>query len=354
MYDNFFLEIIQSARNVLNSNFSTKEISDKCNVSYTTISELRHEKRDIRKSNLEICNALYLFAKNNNLDQQFLNNEKMKGKFKHIPLSLQINQIVVSFEYYDLFAYGIFKEINNSTRISKPNTLINLDISKSVFITNKEQIYDTYEFGHKFNCRYGGTGPNNLLRFLLQYSALDSHELEDVIFNNSVVQYDFESDTIQGFPSKIEGNSIELYSLNGKLIITLNNYDNSHNEKINLIDAVNDIATLNTILDEGYKFDNKLESFYYIPKEQITNDSPYSRKSQIRYMRNNDIHIVLEYTDYEIWLPYRIYDSIKDVYLNDELKAFYNTLGIVYDHSSKGLISTLTNKVNYNEIRKLT
>lgn len=354
MNENYYNEMIQSIQNLFASNIRAKEISDKCGISYTTVSELKNNKREIHKSNLEICYSLYQFAKENKLDQKYLDSENMKGNYKHIPLSLEIKQIVVSFERYDLFAYGIFKEINKSLSITKPNTLINLDISKSVFITDKERVYDTYEFGHKFNCRYGGTGPNDLLRFIQKYSKLSVQELENTIFKSSVVVYDFENDKIEGLPSIIEGNNVELYSLNGKLIITLNNYDNYNNDQIKLNDAIADIKILNQILDDCYKFDSTLDSFYYVPQEQLTDDSHFRRRSQIRFMRNNDIHIVLEYTDYEIWIPFRIYDTRnKDIYLNAELKAFYTSFGIAYNTSSKSILSPFTDKINYDEIRKL-
>lgn len=342
-------ELIESIKNVLNSDFTSKEISDYCDISYTTINELRNGKRDLDKCSLQICRSLYSFATKNYLNQEFLDHERRKGHHKYIPLSLPIKRILVSLEPHDLFAYGILKITDtDSDYQKKTNTLEHLNISNSVFITDKGSVYDTSEFGYQFNCGYGGSGPTNLVQFLEKYSKLSTQELKEVIFNNSVVEYNFELDEITGFPSKIPGRSADFYLLNGKLIIVLNNFDNHINhpkrETLDLNSAAGDIQFLVSTLENYYGFSSQVNLIKYIPNAKVTNGSIYNRNTYNRPIHyNNDIHIVFEFSDYEIWLPYCLYQTKGDIFMNEELYSLMQLLGIQYT-PQKNALGMITQK----------
>ncbi|MFP3414347.1 hypothetical protein SB773_22600 [Bacillus sp. SIMBA_074] len=360
MFMNLNFELSMSIRNVLDSNFSTKEISDQCDISYTTINELRSGKREISKSSLQICRSLYNFAVRHHLNQEFLDSEKQKGNHKYIQLPIPIRKIMVSFEPHDLFAYGILKTNNtNSNYPKKLDTLERLQLSTSVFITDQGKIYDTSEFGHQFNCRYGGTGPSNFVRFLEKYSKLSTQELEHVIFSNSVVEYNFELDEIKGFSSKIPEGATNFYSLNGKLIIILNHYDNHisrpKRDEITLESAARDVHFLQTTLENYYGKTSQLKSIKYIPNTKITNDSIYNRNIYNGYIHsNNDIQIVLEYSDYEIWFPYCISQTKGDIFMNHQLHSFMENIGIKYTPNQKNIIGkVIDNNTTIKDIMTL-
>ncbi|MFD2308651.1 hypothetical protein, partial [Enterococcus termitis] len=322
-----------------------KELSEACDVSQTTINELRSGKRELRKTSLQNALSLYHFACRNEMNAEHIMENEKKGKFSTIPLNLSVSKVLVSFENLDLFAYGVLKQSYNDAEFpNRKDRLENLHLSTAVFITKDGKIYNCEEFGYTFNCRYNGAGPNNLVRFLQKFSNLDEAQLSQVIHANSVVEYDFQTDTIAGYPSLIEGQPITLLSFNEKLIIMLNKYENSSlkkwKESVTLESAPSDILFLTNTLEENYKLSAKIKAIYHIPKN--AQNEQYSLSQLPRFQRpNNGIQIVIEYEDFEIWLPYKIYQAKGDIFENEEMNLFLNGLGITYNPEKKNFIQTL-------------
>lgn len=346
MFNNFYNldhELTKSIENVLNSDFSSKELSEFCNVSYTTINELRSGKRDINNSGLHLCLKLYRFALNNNLADSFFVKESRKGNSPYVTLLTSMDKIFVSFNREDLFAYGMFKP-NHSTSLGNPNKLETIYPSDAVFVTKDGTLLECSDFGFQFKCRYGGTGPHNFLDFLKQYSTISEEELKEVIFSSDVVEYDFESDQIIGHPSKIPGGAVDFYWLNGKLIIKLNNYDNSiyarrnpRQQEPTLESAASDIIYLATVLESQYNLSSELKDVLYVPRN--SSDSRYTLyRGGLRF--SNDIHIALQFDSYEIWLPYSIHQNKGDIFTNPEFSQFLNDLGIEYVPEKKGILTS--------------
>ncbi|EKZ0363066.1 hypothetical protein [Enterococcus faecalis] len=345
MYD-LGLEMRISIRNVLDSDFTTKEISEACDISQTTINELRNKKREIGSTSFQNAYSLYRFAIVHKLDSRYLNKQEMKGNISYISLDINISKVIVSFEEYDLLAYGILKNI--SRKNDSPNRrdkLITNEVSTAVFVTKDGCVYDCEEFGYQFKCRYGGTGPNNFVDFLEEYTKMNREKLEEVIFNSSVVEYNFENDTITGFPAVIKGRPFQLYSFNEKLILFLNCYDNSfgalrrYGYNIDLLSAATEIKFLASKLSEAYNLSTKIKDVTYIPK--CDKDSKLSIKQLPRYNRfSNDVSIIIDYGAFEFWLPYRIHQEKGDIFENEEMLQLLEGLDLSYNPEKKSFIQT--------------
>lgn len=339
---NMNFEIKSSINNVLNSEFSTKEISEKCDISPTTINELRSKKREISNTSFQNALSLYQFAVNNRLNQQFLLEEEKKGTYSFISLGLNISKVIVSFEEYDLLAYGILN--NRSRKVDSPDKrdkLVAYSVSTAVFITREGHVYDCEEFGYQFKCRYGGTGPNNFVDFLEKYTKISKEELKKVVFNNSVVEYNFENDTISGYPAVIEGRPFRLFTFNEKMILLLDKYDNSSlalgRNNLNLKDAANDIKFLVSKLSESYNISTKIKDITYIPKSD--QDNITSIKQLPNYKRlSNGVSIVIDYGNFEFWLTYRIHQNKGDIFKSEEMIQLLDGLGLTYNMEKKNFI----------------
>lgn len=346
MMNNLSFEIRTSIRNVLNSDFTTKEISEACDISQTTINELRNKKREIASTSFQNALSLYWFAVTNKLDSNYLNKQEMKGNFSYISLDINISKVIVSYEEYDLLAYGILK--NKSRKSSSPNRrdkLITNDVSTAVFITKDGCVYDCEEFGYQFKCRYSGTGPHNFVDFLEDYTKIKRNKLEEVIFNNNVVEYNFENDTITGYPSIIKGRPFQLYSFNEKLTLLLHGYDNSlqslgrHGHNINLLSAATEIKFLANKLSEAFNLSTKIKDITYIPKGE--GNSVLSIKQLPRYNQfSNDVSIIIDYGSFEFWLPYRIRQEKGDIFKNEEMIQLLEGLDLTYNPEKKNFIQT--------------
>lgn len=351
-------ELTQSIKNVLNSDFSSKEISDFCNVSYTTINELRNGKRVLTNSGLQLCLALYRYSLNHNLNEQYLYEQSRKGSYNRVNLNTSMEKVIVSFDSENLFAYGLLKE-TSSTNIfpQSQHKLQRLYLSDSIFITDSGSILNCSDFGYQFKCRYGGTGPNNLLSFITKYSNISPEELKKTIFTSEVVEYDFKTDTITGRPAKIPSGSASFYSLDGKLIILLNNYDNSISnfrrggESLNLESAASDINFLKGIMHDYYDLSTKIKNILYIPKHP--RNSPYTfHKRGLR--TRNDVHIVIQFEEFEIWLPYSIHQTKGDIFNHVDFKLLLENLEINYNVEQQHAFASLfTRQKDIDEIQVL-
>lgn len=327
-----YFELFPSIKNVLNSDFTTKKLSDFCNVSSTSIADLRTGKRHLDNTSLQTALSLYRFSVQNNLNAEYLRAKDMKGKLSSIPLNLPLKKVTVSFAPLDLFSYGLFKQSDIKNEIPQnTNVLKKINLSTAVFTTKDDKLYDCYEFGYSFNCRYVGAGPNNFIRFIENFSNIDEKTLKEIVYANSVVEYDFQNDTITGYPSLIEGQPLTLLSLNEKLIIMLDKYNNSFNQSsrnsVNLKSALSDISFISDILDKNYDLDSELKTVCYIPKE-AQNDLHALNDLHSFERSDNGIQLVLEYTDFEIWIPYHIKHQKGDIAYNEEIRLFLDALGV--------------------------
>lgn len=316
----FHNEIIKSIQNVFESTFATKVISDKTGISYTTVNELRNNKRDIYSTSVENCYALYSFAVAHKLNQKVLDSEKRKGAYDTINLNLRIEKVVVAFNRLDLFSIG-YMAIKNSYSELKKDKLVQLDLSNSVFVTESKNCYDTYDFNEMFNCNYGGAGPNNFSRFVSKYSRISQNDIEEVIFNNEIVMYDYKNDKIKSIKNSIDSNGITLNTYNSKLIITI---DKDKSDNYDLKYYFNKVKIITSILNEHYNKDTKLKRVSYI----YSYESEGVRKYSVREGGINSIHyrIILEFDDFEIWIPHFV--SRNNAFDTDEMKIFLNMIGI--------------------------
>ncbi len=339
MSEDLYLELIQSIKNVFNSDYSTTEISNFCETSYTAISELRRYKRDIMSAGLKTCLALYRFAVLHHINEEYLKKEKKKGSFHTITLPVPMNRIVVAQNPLDLFAYGFFKiTYPNHEFISNSNELTRLETSDSVFLSSLNRIYHCDDFELNFKCGYTGTGPKNFVSFLENHSKINKKELEDIIFNHMVVEYNLSTDTLTGYPSLISNKNIELYFYNRKLIIVLKDYCNSllfkKSKNLKLVESVNDILFFQDMLNKHYGFSVEMRNVLYIPECVHSEEGLYTLSNPRRALYpEDDIFIVLEYDEFEIWLPYNLCQTKGDIFSNEEMVQFLNHLGITIDYA---------------------
>lgn len=313
----FYNEIIKSIKNVFESNFSSKVISEETGLSYTTVNELRNEKRDLYSTSAENCSALYSFAIAHKLNQEVLNAQKRKGAYDAINLKLRIEKVVVAFNRLDLFSIG-YMTIHDKYNHEK-DKLEYLSLSNSVFVTENKNCYDTYDFNEMFNCNYGGTGPNNFVRFVKKYSKIETNEIERVIFDNEIVIYDFKNDRIEGFKSNIDSEGIALNSYNSKLIITIDKSD-----KNDLDFYFNKIELIRSIFNEHYDKETNIKRISYIYDYESDDTNKYRQRG--KGINSINYRIILEFDSFEIWIPHFI--SENNVFDTDEMKRFINMLGI--------------------------
>lgn len=328
----FYNEIIKSIQNVFESSFSTKAISDETKIAYTTVSELRNNKRDIFSTSVENCSSLYSFAIRHNLNQKFLDMEKRKGTYDTISVDLEIERLVVAFKMLDLFALG-YLDINTLCNESEKDKLTTIYVSNGVFVTKNKKCYDTGEFRKLFNCNYGGTGPCALVDFIKTYSKIDENEIQKIVFNNEIVMYDFRSDKIEGSNLDIDTKGIGINIYNFKPIITLDEVDNDevdyYCEKIGIITS---------IFDQQYNKDTKLKRISYI--HHYNNDTQkYTTSKGIRGVK---YRVILEFEDFEIWIPYFI--ASNNVFDTEEMKEFIQRLGI--EKREPGFLESISKKLN--------
>ncbi|KGL43636.1 hypothetical protein [Listeria newyorkensis] len=349
MQENPYLEIIKSIYNVFTSDFSTTAISESCEISYTTVSELRRNKRELSNTSIEICNSLYRFAKQNQLDEQFLQKEKQKGSNNIINIEIPMKKVIVSFEPHDLFCLGLL-HIKNESEIQSSDSFSRIDMSESLFIAENNKKYDAYDLGFRFNCRYAGTGPNNFADFIFDHSKMSKEEIQDVVFNHSIVEYDFHNDTLTPFESTIHQNNASFGMLHNKLIILFNFWDNNdmlrYNNKDELLleKAAFDINLFRQIMQDQYEKSPDILHIRYI-KNHLSDDTlKYKNKGSYFYARHNNVHIVIEFADYEIWLPYRIYQDKGSIFKNEEMASLLSALDITLNTQNENKFTNFLEK----------
>lgn len=324
--------IYKSIRNLLNSSISTKEISKTTNISPTTVNELRNESRDIDKTSFQNAFSLYNMSIQNKLNEEYLIKERNKGYTTSVPLHIAFEKVIVSFEPLDLLAYGILKTTSAQNLFSNlDNVLQNLPITKSAFITKEGKVFDCEDFGYQFNVRYYGAGPSNFVQFLSEFSKLETEKIREIVGTNSIVEYNFLNDTFATYHSIISESAYSFYTLNNKLIVYLSAFDNSHNHftsvfrerDLKLSDAATDVLKIQDILGRNYNSPSQLKSIAYIPnKKHISRSMSFVNSPQ------NDTYVKLIYTNYEIWIPYQIFQENGNIFDSQEMQSLINALGL--------------------------
>lgn len=324
--------IYKSIRNLLNSSISTKEISKITNISPTTVNELRNESRDIDKTSFQNAFSLYNMSIRHKLNEEYLIKERNKGYTPSVPLQIAFEKIVVSFEPLDLFAYGILKTTSSQNIFSNiDNGLQNLPITKSAFITKEGTVFDCEDFGYQFNVRYYGAGPSNFVRFLSEFSKLDTEKIREIVGTNSIVEYNFLNDTFSTYPSIISESAYSFYTLNNKLIVYLSAFDNYHTHftsvfkerDLKLSDVASDVFKIQDLLIRNYNLPSQINSIAYIP-----NKKHISRSMSFKNSPDNDTYVKLLYNNYEIWIPYLISHEKSNIFDSQEMQSLINALGL--------------------------
>ena len=90
-YFKTILEIKKSVLNLLKSSFSSKEISELSDISYTTISELRNGKRNLDSTSFQIIQSLYRIASEKGLSQKQISFEEKKGNNNIVSLEVPVS-----------------------------------------------------------------------------------------------------------------------------------------------------------------------------------------------------------------------------------------------------------------------
>ena len=331
------LEILNSIRNLFNSGLSSTYISEKANIAYTTVNELRNYKRSLEKVSFNTINKLYYLSVMENLNEEKINRKKRNDLNDGINVKLKIDEIIVAFKSIDLFAVGKLV-IENSNEIfnkdyritySENNLPKLVHLDNSIFTTRNKN-YSSREFGYQFNCNYMGTGPNDLLNFIDGYSNIGRNFLKEIIFNKEIVVYNFQKDEINGYDSFFKNDSISIYYYNNKLIFKLHEFDNLHTkitplhkekEKVILKDSAKQIFKILKIFKDVYKEDITLKSIKFINDINADVNKIYKFNNNINMQE--DCYIILIYNDFEIWIPYFLYKDNK----KSEITEFLNELG---------------------------
>lgn len=312
------MEIQLSIINVFNSDFTTKEISSESGISYTAINELRNGKRQLANASFEINQKLYTFAINHNLTKAQQDDEMKKGHYTHAAFEIAVKNIYVSFNQLDLFANGCLLINNSALASSKKNELVRLDIANTVVELRNGYLIDANNLGCRFQCRYGGTGPNNLVRFLTKYSAIQEEELKAAIFTKSVIRYNFEEDCLYDYASVFDDSkpSINMYALNEKMIFAVSNLNmKSRKPNDDLERVLNAITVIHNIMTTKYGCSDVLSTIKYINNFVSSETKIYALSSAAG--SHGVYHIILQFEDYEIWIAHSFYGA--DAYLwNDE------------------------------------
>lgn len=331
-------EVRNSIRNILTDEFSTSEIADYCEVSNSTINELKNGKRKIEASSFELAMNLYRFAMLHEVNDDNIRMEELKGKNCFIEPSFEVSKLFVAFNPQDLIPYGAMNVYEKKYDFPKnQDQLERLYLSDAVFVKPSGKMINCRDLGYSFKCRYAGTGPSNLVRFLSNYSRMSEEELQEVIYYSSVIEYDFKNDTIRGLPAAFSEGSIEAFSLQGKLEIILDEYDNNpsiiRGRKSEIQTAAQSVKKLAVMMKEQYRLKSNLQYIHYYPdQDDFSEHYTASVVSQHR-----EINIILEFPEYDICIPYKIDQEKGDVFKSLEMTALLEGLGLEYNPEKAGV-----------------
>lgn len=232
-----------------------------------------------------------------------------------VSVPLDLKKVIVAFNKFEFFIRG-FYQIQPNSKSTKFNQV---EIPENVFVTDNNKWFDTFDFNHRFNCNYNGTGPGNLVRFLEDYT--DRETLEDVIFHNPIVEYDFTTNEITPMNNYF-GTDDRLNiaaKKDGKLIFFVGNdtdmfsNDIISEEVIFITEVMNTLKNKqNKLLDIIYIGDKNSEEYHYYSGEKI----------QDRY------NMIIRFQDFEIWINHFFGTEQHDIQFNESFKDFLSQLNI--------------------------
>lgn len=370
-YFKTILEIKKSVLNLLKSSFSSKEISELSDISYTTISELRNGKRNLDSTSFQIIQSLYRIASEKGLSQKQISFEEKKGNNNIVSLEVPIKKIIVAFNEMDLFGLGFLLSENPIPLIPKdPNQIYRIPLPNGgIMIDSNDIVYQNDTFNLNFNVNYGGTGPNNFVRFLEDYSKIPTSELQEKIFHESILEYDFRYDSLTPVTSKLPEIPFQLYKKNNKLILAIedsnpfqSNYDDKYldeNDSDKIYKLSKCIKNIMQIMRETYNFEVSPTAVHYVPHlasdKKIYNTEPefdnyFGEKSQY--------HMIFEFANFEIWLPYSLHLSKGNPFKHPVYQQFFENLGYYLNEDEIGSIRKFLkerkeNQINLESIRSL-
>lgn len=350
-YFKTILEIKKSVQNLLKSSLSSKEISELTDISYTTISELRNGKRNLDSTSFQIIQSLYRIASEKGLSQKQINFEEKKGNNNIVSLEVPIKKIIVAFNEMDLFGLGFLlaenqiplvpKDSNQIFRISLPNG--------GIMIDSNDKVYQNDTFNLNFNVNYGGTGPNNFVRFLEDHSKIPTSKLKEKIFNESILEYDFRYDSLIPISSKLPEIPFILYKKGTKLILAIedsNPFQSTYDDKYLAEDDYDKIDKLSQgikeimqIMRENYNFDISPNAVHYVP-HRAPDKMMYNTEPEIDsyFSEKNQYHMIFEFKNFEIWLPYSLYLSKGNPFKHPVYQQFFENLGYYLNEEEIGSI----------------
>jgi transcriptional regulator with XRE-family HTH domain len=256
------INLIESINNLFqDKTITTKTIADECGLTVPYVSTLRQGKRDLEKTSFETIKKLYWYATNRHVDFFSIEKQKLKGKYNSVSLNLSVSKLIVSFDDQQLFYQGI---VNPFHLIENQQDLIS--IPRSIFISKRGEQLDPETFGYTFNCGYSGTGPNNLVLFLEKYSPYSRIELEQFIFSNKNLIYNFATKKLSAFDSNllITSSSIEIVKQGSSLNFIFPGKSLFSDATPNNDKVLNKVCALLNLLTNKFKIESSLISIKYM------------------------------------------------------------------------------------------
>ena len=329
---NFKLEIELSILNLLNSDISSDIISKETKLDISEVDRIRKDGISTFELSFKKVWALYICSVNNKLNKKYIDAQNKKGTYSSVNVDIPLRKIYISQHEYGLFSIGIWKEKNVSYNayIDK-DKLEKISMVNNVLINNSNDIFHIQPYSDSFLCGYYGGSPINLKDFLTKYSNIEAKEIENIVYNKSIVCYDFYEDKIEGYDNiltevkdNIEREFLSLHKYKGKLIVKLLNNSSRKNYKKSLDEYIDKIYSICGILEREYGINTMLRQIKYIKCRNSKETEIYiedkSRMNSDRY------DFVLVFDKFEIWLKTDIYSD--NIFMEKEIKNFLNDLGI--------------------------
>lgn len=341
------IEIRESLFNLFNSNISSDIISDISDISIDEIKAIRNNISRIEELPLNKAFRLYNLAIKNKINKSFIDNQNKKGSCSQIKLDIPIKKLYVSQYDYGLFTLGMLEKMNRNYKlkdsIDNPERLL---LARNIFLNKNDEV--VYKTNDKFLCGYTGSTPKEFVSFISEYSKLEKSEIEEIIFNNSIVSYDFYDDKLEGYKNillEIKDNNEEeflnLYEYNGKLIINLLDKGLGEWNNISLDEYIEKIYIVLNILKNQYKKDITFRQIKYIKK--LSSDETKIYKLNKSLFDKNIPDLVLEFDEFEIWLKTGLYSN--DIFRDKDMIKFLEKLDLKVN-KEKNFIKSLLRKVS--------
>lgn len=257
-----------------------------------------------------------------------------------INVPMEIEKILITYENYEPLIKGFY-----SVETDTENTLNYVIIPRVVFKrSSSDDWIDGEKWGSKLLCGYGGTGPNNLIRFIKEHGNYTKDDLEKKVKQNNVVIYDFNANELQAFNSKYNRDNfnIEIKAKNDGKFVFLPS-DKSTYRKKDILQIFDDAIKLSSIL-----FDNeiRLKNIKYIGDKKSEEFNYYTSRyfNQLSYF-----NFILEYNKFEIWLDYPFPLDQKDIQYDTDFKELLKKMNLElsdkkYDNPVLKIIDKLMKK----------